>query len=50
MPLNKEPKPNIKAIHVEEQKYYYLTHSWMNKDAHSFSNVVKNEWGSNLLI
>ena len=44
MPLNKETKLcrlfNVKAILLEEQLWYYLTHTWEDKGVHTFPNGI----------
>ena len=34
---------NAKAILVEEQQWYYLTHSWRDKEVHAFPKGINPE-------
>ena len=33
--------PNLSF--VEEKQWYYLTHSWVDKEAHTFSNGISSK-------
>ena len=33
---------NAKAIHGEKQQWYYLTHSWKDKEFHTFPKNIKD--------
>ena len=35
---------NAKAILLEEQLWYYLTHSWEDKGVHTFPRVFAWKW------